>query len=417
MNEYKNVEFASKKKLCFQCGACAAVCPQSIIKMQRNEESGLVFPKIDINKCIFCKKCISICPMCNLEEPKDQFKNIAINAMKSKDVNIYNDSTSGGVVTTVLVDLFKNNKINKAILVDTLGIYAYAKICTTIDEVKTCCGSKYQPVAVNEVLSKLSSEDRVAIVGLPCHIKGVKNLIDICPKYKPIIQYKIGIICTIGRGMHSTTLNVKNYVNESEGKCGNIRYRHGEFPGVVSMVNHNKSKSLVSCKNFLSKGDFIYYPTGCMFCNDLYNVDADISVGDTWGLGYKKAALTIIRTEVGRQLIDNCTTDDMLEDIAVLSKHEALKTQRASYNFKIKNYSKRCNILKKYVIGTPINYEKIPPEAKAGWILIVATKLLYLNSRIFNSLIGLKIRKVIPNIFFKIYRKILLLCLEDERIK
>lgn len=413
MSEYKNVEFAFEKKLCFQCGVCAAACPKKIITMQKYKDYGLIFPKIDTDKCISCKKCLSVCPMCDLEEPKNQFENIQINAMQSKDEKILINSTSGGIVTTVLVELFKNKKINKAVLVDTLGISTYARICTTIEEVKACCGSKYQPVALDEVLSKLDSDDRVAVVGLPCHIKGIKNLINLYPKYKSIIQYKVGIFCTIGRGMHSTTLVTKNYVNKNQNKFGNIHYRYGDYPGFVSFVDCDESKKLINCEEFLSIGDFIYYPTGCMFCNDLYNVDSDISVGDTWGLDYGKSALTIIRTEVGKQMIDNCLLSNTLENIATLSEDEALKTQHFSYNFKIKNYSKRCNILKKYVAGTPINYNNISIEQKGGWVLSIATRLLYLNSRIFNSSAGLKIRRFIPNIFLKIYRKLLLLCLES----
>lgn len=417
MNDYKNVEFALKEKICFQCGACAAACPQKIITMYMCEKSGLILPKIDTDKCIYCEKCLDVCPMCKLEEPKNQFQNIQINAMRSKDNNIFKNSASGGVVTTILVELFKNRKINKAVLVDTLGIHAYAKICTSIEDVKTCSGSKYQPVAIDEVLSKLDSDDRAAVVGLPCHIKGIKKLINLYPRYKSIIQYKIGLICTIGRGMHSTNLIIGGYVNKEQKKYGNIHYRYGVFPGFVSLVNHNNIKNLISCEKFLSKGDFIYYPTGCMLCNDLYNVDADISVGDTWGLNYGKSALTIIRTENGKQVIDNCVSSEFLENVATLSENEALKTQQLSYNFKIKNYVKRCNILRNYTIKTPINYDKISTEQKGGWILSIATKLLYLNSRIFNTPIGLKIRNVIPDIFFKVYRKVLLLCLENPRIK
>lgn len=417
MNEYKNVEFASKEELCFQCGACTVACPQRIITMERYKEKGLIFPKIDTDKCIHCKKCLQVCPMCELEEPKNQFKSIRINAMRSKDKNIFNNSASGGVVTTILVSLFKDHQINKAILVDTIGMYAYPKICTTIEEVKNSSGSKYQPVALDEILNQLEPNDQVAVVGLPCHIKGIKNLINLYPKYKSIIRYTIGIICTIGRGLHATTLITEDYVNKNKNTSGKIQYRYGEYPGYVSFVNNSESKNLINYQDFLSKGDYFYYPTGCMFCNDLYNVEADVSIGDTWGLGYGKSALTIIRTEIGKQVINDCISSNTLEIIDSLSEEEALKAQKASYNFKIRNYNKRCNVLKKYTKNVPISYDKISTEVKAGWILAFAIKLLYLNSRVFNSSIGLKMGKYIPHIFLKVYRKILLLCLESERLE
>ena len=41
------------------------------------------------------------------------------------------------------------------------------------NSLKNVSGSVYQPSSVNEVLDKINENDRVAFVGLPCHIRGL----------------------------------------------------------------------------------------------------------------------------------------------------------------------------------------------------------------------------------------------------
>lgn len=51
-----------KKELCNGCTACYAVCPAHAIDMKRDNE-GFEYPEINEEKCIICRKCISICPV------------------------------------------------------------------------------------------------------------------------------------------------------------------------------------------------------------------------------------------------------------------------------------------------------------------------------------------------------------------
>lgn len=55
----KIVLFKNKENCC-GCGACYSVCPKSAITMQEDEE-GFLYPIIEDQKCIQCKKCLSVC--------------------------------------------------------------------------------------------------------------------------------------------------------------------------------------------------------------------------------------------------------------------------------------------------------------------------------------------------------------------
>ena len=49
-----------KKEECCGCGACFFLCPKKAIIMKCDEE-GFMYPFIDKNKCIGCKKCLTVC--------------------------------------------------------------------------------------------------------------------------------------------------------------------------------------------------------------------------------------------------------------------------------------------------------------------------------------------------------------------
>lgn len=51
-----------RKEECSGCTACYAICPQEAISMVGDEE-GFAYPLIDIEKCIRCYKCVSVCPI------------------------------------------------------------------------------------------------------------------------------------------------------------------------------------------------------------------------------------------------------------------------------------------------------------------------------------------------------------------
>ena len=59
-------------KQCVGCRSCEQSCPKQCIHMENNQE-GFLYPIVDEEACINCKKCLKVCPM-NVEVNKDSRK-------------------------------------------------------------------------------------------------------------------------------------------------------------------------------------------------------------------------------------------------------------------------------------------------------------------------------------------------------
>ena len=57
----------TKKEDCCGCGACSSICSRHAITMVEDNE-GFLYPKVNDDRCVQCKRCISVCPIKKGEE-------------------------------------------------------------------------------------------------------------------------------------------------------------------------------------------------------------------------------------------------------------------------------------------------------------------------------------------------------------
>lgn len=62
INMKRNEPLSNVGQLCCGCMACYSVCPRRAISMFEDYR-GFEYPDIDLNKCIHCYKCDSVCPI------------------------------------------------------------------------------------------------------------------------------------------------------------------------------------------------------------------------------------------------------------------------------------------------------------------------------------------------------------------
>lgn len=336
-NVYEKVAFN-----CVGCGLCETICPKKCIKLNEVSNRGII-PCVDYKKCTNCGLCIDYCSVDLIEEKEDLNKIKHVFIGKSKDKDIIKNSASGGVVSSILIDLFRKKEIDAAIVafVDE-GLNIYGDFITSESEVLKHSGSFYHTSNMLKNVKKIKNYKSILFVGLPCQNVIFDRFIN---KYNINNVYaKISLTCTIGRMKNGMVEYLKEKNFQLNGNTQILKYksRYGvERPGDI-IIESEEEKIEFSYEDYLVSKDYFYMPEGCLRCKKLFGVDyADISVGDNWGIQSRdKIAIFTANTERGLEILKNNT----LIEMSISTLDELKKSQPLGYSLK---YNDRKSINKK----------------------------------------------------------------------
>lgn len=292
---------------CVGCGACEGVCPTRCIRVKEVGRIGLS-PFVENVNCINCGLCVELCPVTDIEKREDlDLKTRVAYHAYSKDTSLYRAGSSGGIVSSVLVHLFREGRIDAAAVAfynERLDLYG--GFITSAEEVINHSGSYYHTCKQLLNIGRVHNYKSVAFVGLPCHIVSLNRYIARFGLKN--VYARISLFCTIGRlkrGIedyirYEHKLDVRNEVVQS------YRSRFGEQrPGEIVVSLTNSKEVRFEYEKLLNFVDYFYTPRGCYFCKHLFGTEADISVGDDWFIDTKrKIGIAVAHTEVGRRVLE-----------------------------------------------------------------------------------------------------------------
>ena len=355
----KNISFVSENFICSACGACNAVCAKNAISM-RFTNIGRKYAYVNEKNCVNCGLCVNICPTIDknniLPKFKDPYVGNIINTYvgRANDEKIYKNAQSGGMATAILKYLFEKNKIDGAVVCrmspgKTPIIMPY--IAKSVEDLSYSQKSCYTPVDVLSVLKASKDYKSLAIVGLPCHIEGAKELLESTKNFENI-KYLIGLICdrTLCAGIQEVMASYtkqkeiriewrkKNFYSE------NVYYPYKTAPVALLTPDGEINKILPNKYRFALKDTFT--APRCRICSDKLNIHADIVVGDPWRMSNVDwnhgDSVVLTRTVKGQEIID-----DMIID------HSANLNKRANYQEVIEGQgiNKRKEQTEKYKIA------------------------------------------------------------------
>jgi len=296
----KTVSQVVRDGLCTGCGTCVALCPVQAIKLTKNRAKGVFIPKIDENKCNFCGMCYKTCPG---EEVDFESLNLGIfgkaptntligNYVKcytgyAEDYRIRYNSSSGGLVPQLLIFALEEHMIDGALVTkmktdDPLEPEPF--IATDRKEIVSSCGSKYCPVPVNVALREILrlKNKRFAVVGLPCHIHGMRKVEATNDELRKRIILHIALFCSNAPNFLATEFLVRRLKIRKE-DVKSIKYRGRGWPG--SLTVELKDGRIISSPypKYCDSGFGQYFcPERCKYCIDHTGELADISLGDAW---------------------------------------------------------------------------------------------------------------------------------------
>lgn len=297
MKNAHTIEWVVRKNLCLGCGVCADVCPQQAITC--HEKNALIVPRIDKERCINdkgCNQCYKVCPGQGMPLAKAS-EELYGSAVKddpyigkyegsyygwSTDHSIRYHSASGGMLSHFLIYLLENNIIQGALVTkfsDANPLRSMPFLATTRDEVLSAKSSKYCPVSLHGMIKEIEAfSGKVAIVGLPCHIQGLRKYEKINNNFKEKIFGYFAIYCSSTRNYKAIDWLLKKH---------NIRYDDVlsfsfRDEGCLGSLVINTEKVTIKEKYIDYYGQLRSYfkPKRCSFCIDHYGMLSDISFGD-----------------------------------------------------------------------------------------------------------------------------------------
>lgn len=352
-NSIRNISSIVENDFCISCGSCAQACEKNAIKYVFKE--GLFKPVIDNEKCINCSKCSAICPSNAIDIPStygklDLERSSSIKCFTgfSNDNGIRAHSTSGGIATTIVIELLERQEYKKAFLLKYDNFQGQAKLKAVFNaqDVYKSAKSKYIPASVENVIIAIKNDkiNDSIVVGTPCQILAIKRALKLYKKTEARILF-IGLFCD-----KTLNYNIYSYYKFAFGKFSSLFFRDkraGEWPGNTIIEKENGLKEIDRTVRMSLKPYFQL--NRCRYCFDKLNQLADISIGDCYISNLEDAkgvSSIIVRTELG-----NCVLTSM---------HSVTLNQSCFYKIEQSQFlsSKKVN-LKRNIVNKSV-YKSIP---------------------------------------------------------
>lgn len=349
------IRWVVKRGLCTGCGTCAGICPHEALTMVIDPKRGCYLPRIDKGKCTRCGLCVDVCPghsvdfeglsstlMGDIPEETALGKYLGCYVGHAIDKDMRYDGASGGLVTALLVFALEHGYIDGALVTRMRPgkpLEPKTFIARTKEEIISAAQSKYCPVAAGAALEKiLNSEGRFAVVGLPCHIQGIRKAEQHIPKLKDRIRYHISLACSLDYSFHGTQALLRG-LGIPASSVEALTYRGRGWPGSMLIRQQDGTETTVPLKEYYKQlGP--YSLRRCTLCSDMLGELSDVSCGDAWipsvmDSDQNGSSFALTRTSEGEELLEAAAAEEYIElsglsvgDLAASQNHAIFKKRK-----------------------------------------------------------------------------------------
>jgi coenzyme F420 hydrogenase subunit beta len=365
------------KGLCTGCGTCASACPTSAIEIVKDEGKGIYVPQIDDTLCNQCGICLEVCPGLSVDfnelnlkifgkEPAEPWlgNHIGLYIGHAADNELRLKSSSGGLITALLVFALEEKLIDGAIVTRmnrNRPLEPEVIVARTREEIISARGSKYCPVPANMKLGQLVDEEgKFAIVGLPCHMHGLRKFEAVNQDIRDKVVLRLGLMCSSNATLLGTEYFLKKHgIRQADVK--RLDYRGEGWLSDYNIVVHLKSGSekVIPRRGIVFDSSFHrdFAMPRCLLCCDQSCEFADISFGDPRLPDLMKdklgKSLIVSRTPLGEEILKKASAKGAIELTGKINVPRFFQGQNISFK---RGFRARLSLLKAF--GRPVpNYE------------------------------------------------------------
>jgi len=202
-------------------------------------------------------------------------------------------------------------------------------------------------IALREILEAEEGE-RFAVVGLPCHVHGLRKAEQLNKKLREKIVLYLGIFCNHAPNFWGTKLLLQKLKVRGD-EVIKLDYRGEGYPGSMKISQKSGELLLLLPDYWSFVGAYFFYPARCLMCSDGICELADISFGDAWlpELSDDKIGKSILvsKSERGEQLLQAMKLKNKIKLDGIGSK-KVIQSQAAMLYFKKKNLNARSRLFK-----------------------------------------------------------------------
>ena len=341
-----------EKNRCTGCMGCYNICPQNAI--ERIQEDGFEYPKINYKYCIGCGLCKKICPVIN--KLKENCNHIEVYSCKNNDEKVRMQSSSGGVFSLIAESILEEKGVVFGVRMNE-NMEAVHDYIEQKNDLELFMGSKYLQSQINDNYQKvkrfLEQERKVLFTGTPCQIEGLLSYLG--KEYDNL--YTQDIIC---HGVPSPKV-WKKYMEYK-------KRQNGEYPKKVNF----RKKDLLGWSNYQTEYKYLDVEENIHHDDEPYmklflrNIDlrescyyccfkkikrkSDITIADFWGINEvipefndeKGTSTVLINSKKGKEIFEQIK-DKMVffkMNIEDVIKYNSSICKSANYNSARKEFFK-----------------------------------------------------------------------------
>ena len=304
------------KDKCVGCSACESACPKSAISMESDKNTGFAYPIVNNDLCVDCNLCKTVCPVLNSKENSAEKQAYA---MYSKDSDLRENSSSGGIFSLLAETVLRDNGVVYGVAMSQDCFSAEHISVENYEELKKLRGSKYLQSNINNSFLKikeyLENGRNVLFSGTPCQVAGLKTFLE--KEYENLLT--VDFIC---HGVPSPLVWRKyiKYLKEINGAdLSEVSFRSKKngwgtnslsfkFNDGTELLNYQRDDLYM--KGFISD---LYLRSSCFNCKfkDKGYV-SDVTIADFWGIEKIKPewnddrgiSLVVSNSDKGRNILN-----------------------------------------------------------------------------------------------------------------